>query len=190
MRAKRGPERGGTVGARDDGCSCPDRIAQRRQSGRSAGRCRGYWRRGCRFAGRRRRPGRCLGDQDKGVRQAAAHALGKLGPAAKAAAPALLESLKDTQADVQREAGRCAAYIGSDTKAAIPWLAAAARGSDHEAGKAAVWALAVLGDDGIAATRQLLKDKDAAIRELAAGALGAATPSARHLCRRDRAAQG
>lgn len=47
-----------------------------------------------------------LKDKDKVARRVAAKALGKIGPAAKAAVPALTEALKDKDEDVRREAAK------------------------------------------------------------------------------------
>jgi hypothetical protein len=63
-----------------------------------------------------------LKDKDKGTRIAAAFALGKIGPAAKDAVPALIEALKDKDRDVRSTAAQALSGIGPAAKAAVPAL--------------------------------------------------------------------
>jgi HEAT repeat protein len=51
-------------------------------------------------------------DSDANVRRAAAHELGRLGPRAKAAIPALIAAFKDTESPVREEASRALKKIG------------------------------------------------------------------------------
>ena len=67
---------------------------------------------------------RQMKDPDDSVRIKAAHALGRLGPKAKAAVPALIETLNDKKPryTVRVAAAQALAEIGPDAEAAIPAL--------------------------------------------------------------------
>ena len=61
-----------------------------------------------------------LQDKNGAVRLAAAWALGKIGPDAKTAVPALTKLLKDKRSDVRRAAAFSLGEIGPEAKTAIP----------------------------------------------------------------------
>ncbi len=84
-------------------------------------------------------------DQQGIVRQAAAEALGKLGPPAKAAVPALVSALeKDPWPAVRRFAAESLGWLGPDAKEAVAALARAAKDPKEDMGvrPAASWAIA------------------------------------------------
>jgi HEAT repeat protein len=84
-------------------------------------------------------------DEQGIVRQAAAEALGKLGPPAKSAVPALIGALeKDPWPAVRRFAAESLGWLGPDAKEAVPALAQAAQDPKEDMGvrPAASWAAA------------------------------------------------
>src|SRR5205823_4902352 len=64
---------------------------------------------------------------DFGERQKAALALGKMGPKAKAAVPALIDALKDKKDRVRRFSAKALGDVGPEAKAAVPALIEALR---------------------------------------------------------------
>jgi HEAT repeat protein len=125
-----------------------------------------------------------LRDDDAGVRDVAASALGDvftaLGETAGAywsdAGPALQKALKDADPRVRRSAACALGALGPDAVAARDALVAAL--DDDAAGvrQNAAWALGRLGQEAGAAAvdklRGLLKDREPLVRRDAAGALG------------------
>jgi hypothetical protein len=83
-----------------------------------------------------------LKDKDPNMRYSAARSLGKFGPEAKAAIPALVESLKGDESPLVRMG---AAYalgdMGADAAEALPALKQAANDRDPEVRKAAAYAV-------------------------------------------------
>ncbi len=63
-----------------------------------------------------------LGDEQPANRQLAAEALGKIGPEASAAAPALAALLEGDANDVPEAALKALAQIGPEAKTAVPAL--------------------------------------------------------------------
>ena len=61
-------------------------------------------------------------EKGESSRRAAAHALGQIGPEAKAAVPALMELLKDTDSELRWLAALALGQIGPEAKAAVPAL--------------------------------------------------------------------
>lgn len=82
-----------------------------------------------------------LKDKDASIRATAADILGRTGPEAKSAVPALIDLLKDKDAKVRAAAAESLGGIGPDAKSAVPELI------------------------------KLLKDKDASVRAYAASGL-------------------
>ncbi len=78
------------------------------------------------------------------MRRIAAFALGKIGPAAKEAVPALIAALKDEDKDVRVYAASALGHIGPAAKEAVPALEAAAR----DGVRGAESALKKIRDDG------------------------------------------
>ncbi len=83
-----------------------------------------------------------LKDKNYRVRYRAADALGKQGPAASAAVPALRKALKDPDRDVRKAATRALVKMGA---AAVPALRKALKDPDEGVRKAAADALGKLG---------------------------------------------
>jgi HEAT repeat protein len=120
-----------------------------------------------------------LRDESPTVRRAAAYALGRIGPAAKDAAPGLAKLLTDPEADVQGAAASALVDIGA---AAVPELTKLLK--DPEAGVRR-FAASILGRIGPAAKdaapelAKLLTGPDADVRRAAAVALGRIGPAAK-----------
>lgn len=116
-----------------------------------------------------------LGDQDPGVRFAAAEALGKMG---REAIPTLTQALRNKQADVRNAAAYGFGKMGpNDRLAAISTLTEML--ADREANApsfAAIGALGNLGPDAIPALIELLHDNDPAVREPTAWTLEKMAP--------------
>lgn len=85
-----------------------------------------------------------LSDPDPNVRWRSARALGKLGPAAKPAAPTLVKRLDDSEPVVQIHATIALARIGDQSDATVAGLAKCARSSDPRVVRTAILALAKL----------------------------------------------
>src|SRR5262249_1816438 len=81
-----------------------------------------------------------LKDPDERVREAAAGALGVMGPDAKAAVPALLDTLKDKSGAVRLRVLDALGQFGPDAKVAVPELTAALSDKDAVARSYAVHA--------------------------------------------------
>jgi HEAT repeat protein len=86
--------------------------------------------------------------------EAAAEALGRIGPAAL---PQLVELLKSPQADVRLIAAQVIARMGSDAKEAVPALIPLLNDPDERVRKAATRTLGRIGPDAAAAVPELLE---------------------------------
>jgi HEAT repeat protein len=109
-----------------------------------------------------------LKDRKVAVRRSAAYLLGKRGRAARAAAPALANALKDADREVQLRAALALGRIGEP---ALPALAGALKDQDRDARRGAVAALRHFGPKAKAVVPLLieaLKDNDAQVRTWAA----------------------
>ena len=82
-----------------------------------------------------------LKDKDEGVRGGAAIALGKIGPAAKDAVPALITAIKDKHQNVRWRAAEALGKIGPVAKVAVPALNEALTDENEDVRVAAVQAL-------------------------------------------------
>jgi HEAT repeat protein len=82
-----------------------------------------------------------LKDQDPKVRYTAVSHLGKFGPTAKEAVPALTATLKDPDTSVRIGATYALARIGPDAEAAVPALKDALKDKDREVREGAAYAL-------------------------------------------------
>lgn len=123
-----------------------------------------------------------LQSREPEVRFHAARALGRLGPAAGEAAPALLMMLNDTgmNAAVGVTAAEAFARISPDP---VPRLMAALKDKDLDTRRNVACALANLGPRAGAAVpllRELAKDNDPELRQCALRALGAIVKEAGH----------
>jgi HEAT repeat protein len=123
-----------------------------------------------------------ISDDDKRVRWTTADALGKLGDAAKAAVPALMQLLKDPDKNVRLAAARAIARIAPASAEAqatvMPWL------EDNDAGSriAACSLLAhsdALSEKTVPALIELLENRSEVIRENAIGTLFEMGPRAK-----------
>jgi len=112
-----------------------------------------------------------LRDDDPLRRQAAIEALGKTGPAAKAAVPALIGVLKDDDpySLVRWEATEALGRIGPEAKEAIPPLVDALK--DPCVGLSAADALAAIGTAAIPALTEALRDQNYQTRHYARSTL-------------------
>jgi HEAT repeat protein len=105
-------------------------------------------------------------------RAASARILGEIGPAAKDAAPALAEALKDTDRDVRQNAAQALGYIGPGAKVAAPALITALQDKESQVRRAAAFALGKVGSlDAEASLKTARKDQVAAVRDAAKAAL-------------------
>ena len=122
-----------------------------------------------------------LNDEDPIVDSLAAQALGKIGPNAKAAVPALLEGLYDEDKDPI--VGSCAAEaLGKIGPHAVPALVEALNNEHEDVRRHAARALGEIGPDAKAAVPVLLEvlnDEDEDVCECAAEALGKIGPDAK-----------
>lgn len=123
-----------------------------------------------------------LKSREPEIRFHAARALGRLGPAAGEAAPALLELLNDTgmNSNVGVAAAEAFARVSPDP---VPRLVAALKDKDLNARRNAACALAVLGPRAAAAVpllTELAKDGDRELRQCALRSLGAIVTEADH----------
>ncbi|MFQ5796574.1 MAG: HEAT repeat domain-containing protein [Candidatus Bipolaricaulia bacterium] len=112
-----------------------------------------------------------LMDDDVFVLIAAAEALGRMGPAARDAVPALVEALGDPQSLMRRHAAEALRRIGPD---AVPALIEALMDRDWRVSQAAAWALGEIGPDArdaVLALTEALQDELYFVREAAAEAL-------------------
>jgi CubicO group peptidase (beta-lactamase class C family) len=113
-----------------------------------------------------------LRDPDTGVREKAAEALGKLGPVAASAVPALVRLFADPDPYVQGKASEALGRIG---RAAVPALTQALQDRAHTVRWCAAIALGRMGaaaHDAVPALTKALRDADENVRWCAAVALG------------------
>jgi HEAT repeat protein len=105
-------------------------------------------------------------------RVASARILGEIGPAAKTAAPALAEALKDGERDVRMNAAQSLGYIGPGAKVAAPALITALQDKDSLVRRAAAFALGKVGSlEAEGALKAARKDQVEAVRDAAKAAL-------------------
>ena len=117
-------------------------------------------------------------------RQYAALALGRIGPEAKAAVPALVKALGDRNAHVRADAASALYFIGPAAKTAVPALIGLLGDTDRYVRHWAVVALGKIGPEARKAVPALVKiledeDTDVQMRSWAAQALGGIGPDAK-----------
>ena len=117
-----------------------------------------------------------LKDPEGGVRRDAAEALGKIGPDAKPAVPALSEAFKDKNEVVRLAAGVALARIVPE---GVPALIEALKDKNEVFRLAAAVALARIGPEAVPALIEALKDEDKVVRVFAAIALAEIGPEAK-----------
>jgi HEAT repeat protein len=118
---------------------------------------------------------------DTEVRVQGARAIGKIGPAGKAAGPALLAALSTgTDLALRRESLKALAAVGPDAKEAMPELQKALKENDPDLRKAAIAAVGKLGPAGKEAVPGLVKAlEEIELRKDAMTALAGIGPDAR-----------
>ncbi len=128
--------------------------------------------------------GKALKDPDQSVRLQAARVLGNLGPAAREALPDLVDALSGANGPVRALAARAVGRIGAPARPTVPHLLVLLKDPDQRAREAAVRALIRIGPVAVenvvpALAKAVQNDDDAAVRRLAAGALGEYGPDAK-----------
>jgi HEAT repeat protein len=118
-----------------------------------------------------------LASPEPSTRNAAAHSLGSMGAAAKAAAPALIAALSDNVSAVRATAAFALGRIGADTDTVLPALGRALRDPDHDVRTNAGFALAAIGRAGVPVLAAALRDKASGVRKEAASALNGMDPA-------------
>jgi len=118
-----------------------------------------------------------LSDPDANVRREAAASLGRIGPDAAAAAPALAASLQDEDIKVRTTAAHSLGQIGPGADAAIPALVDAMCGPHLILGRLAAQALGRIGPASVSALAEMLEIGDHFVRREAAWALGEIGPA-------------
>jgi HEAT repeat protein len=119
-----------------------------------------------------------LKGKDEELRQVAALALGNIGPAAKDSVPALIGAVKDKEGKVRMAAADALYKMGP---AAVPALLDALKGKDEEVRQAAAAVLGKIGaaaKDSVPALIDALKGKDEELRQAAAAGLVKMGPAA------------
>jgi HEAT repeat protein len=112
------------------------------------------------------------GRGDADYRWKAARALGRMGPQAAEATPALAEALADDNGHVRIEAAIALGKIGPEAEAAAPALARALRDEDASIRREAAVALGRIGAPAaVAALDRSLEDQDEGVRAAARAAL-------------------
>jgi HEAT repeat protein len=107
---------------------------------------------------------------DSEIRWNAARTLAKIGPAAKEAAPMLVEAMKDPEPLVREHAAEALGCIGPEAKETIPELVKALKDPDAHVRRDAVRSLGQMGPaakSAIESIRPLLQDKDEKVRKAA-----------------------
>ena len=118
-----------------------------------------------------------LRSSDSLERRLAAHALAEIGPAARKAAPALIDALRDPESFVRVWAAAALVRVQPDTPDAIPALVAGMRDEISFVRSLAAWHLGRLGlghppnESVVPELRQLLNDNDPNVRTEAQVAL-------------------
>jgi HEAT repeat protein len=123
-----------------------------------------------------------LKDKDPDVREAAAYAIGNIGPAAIGVVPSLIKALKDENPDVREAAIYALGGFGSAAASAIPALIKALKDKSWVVRVAAANTFEEMGPQAKAAVPALskaLKDKHPFVQEAAAISLGTMGPEAK-----------
>jgi HEAT repeat protein len=115
------------------------------------------------------------GDADKGIRIATAATLGRLGPTARPAIPALAKALRDADPEVRLGVAHVLVQIDPEQAGAVvPGLIEGLRDKDEKIRRGAAYVLGQVGPaarPALPALTEALKDPDAAVRQAAARAL-------------------
>lgn len=119
-----------------------------------------------------------LNDDDESVREAAAHAIGQLGPTA---VPSIIKMLGNTDKYIRRHAVWALGKLGPQAASALPALCKALRDADPRTASGAAQALGELGPAGAAAVPDLaeaMRGTNVVLCRLAAKALSQIGPPA------------
>ena len=108
--------------------------------------------------------------RQKEVRPKVAIILGRIGPEAKAAVPALVEALNDENTVTRQEVLFALASIGPEAKAAVPAIVGALQDPDMDVRYGACFALGKIGPAALEAKPELQKKLDSADQFLALSA--------------------
>ena len=119
-----------------------------------------------------------LDHSDKYVRRNAVWALGKLGPLAREAIPALCVALKDSDPRTASGAAQSLGSMGMDAATAVPALTEAMRGTNIVLCRLASKALSQIGRPALSALITHLQHRDPFVRGEAALAIGWMGPAA------------
>ncbi|MBN1282247.1 MAG: HEAT repeat domain-containing protein [Proteobacteria bacterium] len=120
-----------------------------------------------------------LKDADVAIRDAAAGALGEIGPEAKAAVPALVAALKEEVWCVRAAAAGALGHVDPGAKEAIKGLIAALKDKDSDVSGSAARALSRIGPAAVPALIAALKDEESDARVEAAFILSEIGPEAK-----------
>jgi HEAT repeat protein len=124
-----------------------------------------------------------LGSTDSAVRWRGARALGRLGPLACEAVPAIGAVVaRDSDREARMSAAESLGWIGDCARLAVPALVTQARDDDGDMRSSAALALGRIGwgdDEAVLALIESLKDPRADVRGSAATALGQMGPEAK-----------
>lgn len=115
-----------------------------------------------------------LNDASADIRTAAADALGRVGPEAKAALPALTATLKDPEKAVRQHAAFALGVVDPEDAAVLPALVELLKDSDLEVRRHAALSLGRLGPSARPALEVLMeasKDADSRFRQLIQNAI-------------------
>ncbi|MGD2127438.1 MAG: HEAT repeat domain-containing protein [Desulfobacteraceae bacterium] len=125
-----------------------------------------------------------LSDRSNKVRASAAEALGKIGPEAAEAVPALIRSLKSVDDLVRARAAEALGDIGAAAEEAVPLLVKGLEDENSYARVKSAEALGKIGREAAEAVPALIRslaDKEYLVRSRAIEALGRIEPDARRL---------
>lgn len=113
-----------------------------------------------------------LSHEDKYVRRNAVWAIGKLGPLAKGCVPTLCETLHDPDPRTASGAAQALGNMGADASEAVPPLTEAMRGTNIVLCRMAAKALSQIGKPALASLISHLRHRDPFVRGEAALAIG------------------
>lgn len=117
---------------------------------------------------------RMLEDTDPVTRLSAIHAVGKIGPEAKAAVPALIETIRQTRNHDRKMLLACNVALLAMGKELVPYMIALLKDDEWEMRRGAAWILGKAGpyaEDAVPALTKALEDPNPAVGTEAARSL-------------------